>query len=93
MNGDSSDPIRDFNAINKELLLFSPTLAKKPQIVVLNKIDLPDVQEREALLRKQLLENMPHTRLLTISAASRTNTDELVERVYSFLKKISVSET
>lgn len=39
-----SDPIRDYEILNKELALFNPELAKKRQIVVINKIDLPDVQ-------------------------------------------------
>ncbi len=33
------DPIEAFNAINRELELYSPELAKKPQIIVANKID------------------------------------------------------
>ena len=62
VNGDSADPIGDFNSINRslfldnlllysssfvfrELQLFSPALAQKPQVVVLNKIDLPQVTQ------------------------------------------------
>ena len=44
LNGISPDPVGDYMAINQELALFSPELAAKPQIVVLNKMDLPDVQ-------------------------------------------------
>lgn len=42
LNGAAPDPLADFDQINDELRLFSPKLAQKPQIVVLNKIDLPD---------------------------------------------------
>lgn len=34
------DPVEAFNAINKELELYSPELLKKPQIVIANKIDV-----------------------------------------------------
>jgi GTP-binding protein len=44
LNGISPDPLGDYEAINLELALFDPVLAEKPQIVVLNKMDLPDVQ-------------------------------------------------
>jgi GTP-binding protein len=44
LNGASPDPIGDFEAINQELTLFKPALADKPQLVVLNKLDLPDAQ-------------------------------------------------
>ena len=39
-----SNPLHDFETLNRELALFSPELAEKPQIVVINKLDLPDVQ-------------------------------------------------
>ena len=44
LNGDSPDPLGDFEAINQELALFNPALADRPQIVVFNKMDLPDAQ-------------------------------------------------
>ncbi|AJE04429.1 GTPase ObgE [Geobacter pickeringii] len=39
------DPIREFETLNRELALFSPELAEKRQIVVVNKLDLPAVRE------------------------------------------------
>lgn len=39
-----SNPLDDYETLNRELALFNPELAQKPQIVVVNKIDLPDVQ-------------------------------------------------
>lgn len=45
-NGLADDPVADFNQINAELELYDERLAQKPQIVVVNKIDMPQVQER-----------------------------------------------
>lgn len=45
------DPIEDFNIINAELAKFDPELAKRPQIVVANKIDLA-TDEQLAKLRE-----------------------------------------
>lgn len=39
-----SNPLDDYETLNRELALFNPELAEKPQIVVVNKTDLPDVQ-------------------------------------------------
>ena len=39
------DPVREYEAINLELALFSKELAEKRQIIVINKIDLPAVKE------------------------------------------------
>ena len=38
--------LEDYETVNRELALFSPSLAEKPQVVAINKIDLPAVRER-----------------------------------------------
>ena len=43
------DPIEDFEIINRELEKFDPELAKRPQIVVANKVDLADDEQLERL--------------------------------------------
>ncbi len=46
LDGAAVDPLSHFDQINQELYLFNPALAKRPQIVVLNKMDLPEARER-----------------------------------------------
>ncbi len=48
------DPLADWVAVNRELELFDPALADKPQIVVANKIDLPEGRTKLQLLEKLL---------------------------------------
>lgn len=43
---EDSDPLTDFEAINRELSQFSPELAQKPQIVGINKLDLSVTRAR-----------------------------------------------
>ena len=43
------DPIEDLEIINRELEKFDPELAKRPQIVVANKVDLADDEQLERL--------------------------------------------
>ncbi len=76
LDGLSNDPIADYSQINSELALFDPNLAKKPQIVALNKIDQPEVQERLAEIKKAMKKKK--IELMTISALARTNTRELL---------------
>ena len=40
------DPVQDFRTLNRELSLFDPALAEKPQIVALNKIDTPEAKKK-----------------------------------------------
>jgi len=47
--GIPDDPVERYRSINDELRRYSPELARRPQIVVLNKIDLVEPSERRAL--------------------------------------------
>ncbi len=80
LNGANDDPIADYNQINQELALYDERLAERPQIVVLNKMDLPEAQARwpeiEAELRRYGVEP------LAISAATQNNTRSLIQRMF-----------
>jgi GTP-binding protein len=84
VDGSSEDPIGDFNTINSELEKYDPFLAQKPQVVVLNKIDIPEVQEKQEELLEQLREAAGHSRVLSISAATTENVQELMGRLKKF---------
>ena len=76
-------PLKSFDLINNELSQYSQTLAKKTQIVVLNKIDLPDTQEKiEAF--KHALKNI---QVFTLSAVTGKGVKELVKLLASKLIK------
>ncbi len=49
------EPLAGWIAVNRELRLFDPALADKLQIVVANKIDLPEGKAKARLLRKALV--------------------------------------
>ena len=83
LDGLSEDPVADYSQINSELSLFDPNLAKKPQIVALNKIDQPEVLERLAEIQKKF--KKLKVEFMTISALGRTNTRELLIKAYQKL--------
>ncbi|HET6596015.1 MAG TPA: GTPase ObgE [Anaerolineales bacterium] len=85
LDGLSEDPVADYSQINSELSLFDPNLAKKPQIVALNKIDQPEVQERLPEIEKEFKKRK--VELMTVSALARTNTRELLLRAYQLLQE------
>src|SRR5512143_21214 len=80
LDGLSEDPVADYSQINSELSLFDPNLSKKPQIVALNKIDQPDVQEKLPDIQKKF--KKLKVELMTISALARTDTRELLVKAY-----------
>ena len=83
VDGLSEDPLADYSQINSELSLFDPNLAKKPQLVALNKIDQPEVQERLGDIQKQFKKQK--VELMTISALARTNTRDLLVKAHQRL--------
>jgi GTP-binding protein len=78
---DPDSPLDSFNLINKELSKYSKTLAKKTQIVVLNKIDLSDTSEKIKAFKNSLED----FRILTLSAVTGKGTKELVKILSSKL--------
>ncbi|MFT3895024.1 MAG: GTPase ObgE [Anaerolineales bacterium] len=85
LDGLSEDPVADYSQINSELSLFDPNLGKKPQLVALNKVDQPEVQERLADIQKKF--KKLKVEFMTISALARTNTRELLVKAYQMLQE------
>ncbi len=46
IDGTTQDPLADFEEINRELFLFNASLKERPQLVAVNKIDIPSVREK-----------------------------------------------
>lgn len=85
VDGTSADPIGDFRTINQELRQYNDFLAEKPQVVVLNKLDVSEVQEQEDELLAKLREAAGHSRVLSISAATTHRVKELMQRLKKFV--------
>ncbi|GAP18520.1 GTPase ObgE [Levilinea saccharolytica] len=84
LDGMSEDPLADFSQINSELALFDAGLAKKPQIVVLNKMDQPEVQERWPKIQKELKKHGYEP--FAISALARTDVNPVLWKAVELLQ-------
>ncbi len=90
LGGDSPDPLGDFEAINQELELFKPGLQNKPQLVVLNKMDLPSAQEHWPAVEAAMQERgYP---VMAISAATHQNLDPLLSHLQTMLDALPKEE-
>lgn len=83
---DENDPLADWNIVNRELELFDPALGKKPQIVVANKIDLPEGRSKAKLLEAKLPKSCRPLHM--ISAATTEGISALVQYVGIKLEEI-----
>jgi GTPase len=83
---DGRDPLADYRQINEELRLYQPELIARPQVVALNKADLPEARERLPHLRAAL--ELPDAEVFTISAATREGVDALLGHVAARLAEM-----
>jgi GTPase len=77
------DPVADLDTVRRELELFQPTLAAKPQIVAANKIDAVDPDDVDAVtaaLERRAGEL--HLPFLRVSGATGAGVPELLEAMW-----------
>jgi GTP-binding protein len=87
---DGRDPVADYEQINTELRLYQPELAERPQIVALNKADLPEARENIERLRAAI--ELPQDRVFTIAAATSEGIEALMRRVAIYLNELPKPE-
>jgi GTP-binding protein len=88
LDGASPDPLTDLAAINEELGLFSSDLAQKPQLIALNKMDLPQAQAEWPKIARTLKKR--GIEAASISAATGEGVQELLRRVAAMLRELPV---
>jgi GTP-binding protein len=84
IDGSSSSPAEDMAQVNTELSLFDSALAQKPQLVVVNKIDLPQVKARLAEIRESFA--AAGSKALFVSAATGEGIPELMAETMKILQ-------
>jgi GTP-binding protein len=90
LNGAAEDPLQDLDDINEELTLFNPQLASKPQLVVLNKMDLPQAQELWPLVKEEVKrKGVP---VCSISAVTGSRVREMLYLVVQLLDSLPEEE-
>ncbi len=90
LDGLSADPIADFSQINAEMALFDENLAEKPQLVVLNKMDMPEVAEKKPAIEKEI--HKKGYPFLCISTFTRSGLMDVVRRAAQMLQEAPVVE-
>jgi len=90
VDGSSESPVEDIVRVNAELSLFDSALAQKRQLVVVNKIDLPQVQARLAEIKDAF--SSAGTTALFISAATGQGVTELLAETMRLLQSTTEAE-
>lgn len=79
---DGRDPYEDYVTINKELENYNKKLARRPQIVVANKMDMPNADEYLAEFKEKIGDDVE---IIELSAATYQNIDTLLYRAADLL--------
>jgi len=94
LDGLSEDPVEDYRMINQELEQFNPEMAAKPQLVVVNKLDVTEVREYQEVLTEQLLDVIGDkgSSVHFISAATGEGVDILLGNIIGALAELPQEE-
>jgi GTP-binding protein len=90
LDGGSDSPLSDMDQVNDELSQYNPVLAEKPQLIVVNKIDIPHVRGRIPELEREL--GQRESQIFFISAASTEGVHSLMARAYEVMDTASVPQ-
>lgn len=82
------DMINDYEVLNRELKFYSPSLSKKPQIVVVNKMDLTEAPEKLQKFEAYLKKKRKKAELFAVSAATGAGIKELIDRTFNLLAEL-----
>lgn len=87
IDGSSASPVEDMTQVNAELSLYDSALAQKPQLAVVNKIDLPQVRAELAEIRDAF--NIVGIAPLFISAATGKGVAELMAEAMEMVSRVT----
>ncbi len=78
------DPIEDFEIINNELLTYGFDLEKRYQLVVANKMDLPEAQDNLKAFKKAY----PDVEVVEASSVTKQGVDQVILRLADILDEV-----
>ncbi|HJE19259.1 MAG TPA: GTPase ObgE [Aliicoccus persicus] len=81
---DGRDPVEDYHTIRQELALYNEQLMSRPELIVLNKVDLLEDDDLIKLFKSEV---NAESEIVTISAATRDNLEQLLYKVADLLDK------
>lgn len=83
LDASSADPLADYETIRRELELYNIQLVEKLEVIVFNKIDLPEARENASILKDRL----PNAEVMEISGATGEGTQALIKRLQQFIQE------
>ncbi len=80
------DPLEDYKIIRKEVEAYDDKLARKPELIIANKMDLPDAQEN----LKRFKEAYPELPIVEVSAMNTEGTEDMIIKLADMLEQVEL---
>lgn len=90
IEGSHESPVEDMIKVNNELALYDSALAQKPQLVAVNKVDLPQVAARQPEVAESF--RQAGIEVFFVSAATGQGINELMAAVAEKLRQVEKSQ-
>ncbi|MBI4339045.1 MAG: Obg family GTPase CgtA [Chloroflexi bacterium] len=90
VDGAAESPEDDLRVLREELIAYSPELMNPPQVVVVNKVDLPDVKDKVPTLRRRIARG--EARVHFVSAMTGEGVDDLLATLAALVEAAPVRE-
>ncbi|MDU6962558.1 MAG: Obg family GTPase CgtA, partial [Staphylococcus sp.] len=79
------NPLEDYQIINNELINYKQRLEDRPQIIVANKMDIPESNDNLELFKKEIDEDVT---IVPVSTITRDNIDQLLYTIADKLEEV-----
>ncbi|WP_208969066.1 GTPase ObgE [Dolosigranulum pigrum] len=82
------DPFEDFQTINRELESYELNLLERKQVIVANKMDMPESADNLEIFKEELTEAGLDHEIIEVSALTKTGLDQLKRRVADLVEDL-----
>lgn len=86
------DPFEDYQTIQEELRNHDPNILNKPQLIIANKMDMPDSEENLALFKEQMTETDEDYELFEVSTIKNEGIDQVLYRTVELIEEYEEAE-
>ena len=80
------DPLEDYKIIRKEIEAYDDKLARKPELIIANKMDLPDAKEN----LKRFKDAYPELPIVEVTAMNAEGTEEMIIKLADMLEQVEL---
>lgn len=80
------DPLEDYKIIRKEVEAYDDKLARKPELIIANKMDLPDAKEN----LRRFKEVYPELPIVEVTAMNAEGTEEMIIKLADMLEQVEL---